>query len=245
MVYQASKILLKYYGQDKQIQYKSPIDIVTIADKEIEIWLCKELESAYPDFSIIAEEGYNKEGSSGYSWLLDPLDGTTSFAHTFPLFCISLALVDSNNQPILGVVYNPIYDEMFCAIQGQGAWLNEKLIHVSNTSSISLALLGTGFPYNRRSIMESLLSRLCQVLHVVHDIRRTGSAALDICFVACGRLDAYYEEGLKPWDTAAAILVAIEAGGQVTLFNGQPFDVYCPNIIASNGHIHQAVIELL
>ena len=236
---------MAYQTRDKKIEYKDTINLITAADRESEEYIYNEILRIFPEDSILAEEGHKKQGSSGYTWVVDPVDGTTSFAHGFPFFCISAGLMDKNNEPVLGFIYAPLLNEKFTAYKGGGAYLNGKSIHVSEVSTISKALVGTGFPYNRREIMERLMRRLSNFLHRVHDIRRTGSAALDIAYVACGRLDAYYEEGLQPWDVCAAHIVLKEAGGQLSKFNGDKYDLFIPETAASNTRVHAELLEIL
>ncbi|MDH5717030.1 MAG: inositol monophosphatase [Spirochaetia bacterium] len=240
----AGEIIMSYLLKDKKIEYKEEINMVTEADKESENYIVKSLKELFPNDGILAEENHKIESKSGYTWVIDPLDGTTSFSHNFPFFAVSIALVNEKNIPVLGVVYNPFYNEYFEAYENSGAKLNSKPINVSTVDNINKALIGTGFPYYRREHMQRILNRLGNFLNVVHDMRRTGSAALDICFVAAGRLDAYYEEGLKPWDTAAAYRILIEAGGMASKFDGKDFDINFPEIIASNAKIHPQVIKL-
>ena len=230
---------MQYINKDKEIQYKnSNINLVTRADRESEEYVCSTLQKEYPDDGILAEEGFRVESKSGYTWVVDPLDGTTSFSHGFPCFAVSIALVDSHQQPVLGVVYNPFYNELFSAVRGKGARLNDKPIHVSEIKSLDKSLIGTGFPYTRKTEMDLILERLSRILYTVHDIRRTGAASLDLCYVANGRLEGYYETGLQPWDVAAGLLIVEEAGGVNSLFNGDAIDIHIAETMASNGLIH-------
>ncbi len=246
IIYQAGKILMKYADdKEKIIHHKTSIDLLTEADKESEEFICSMLQEKFPEDSILAEEGFQYEGTGGNQWIVDPLDGTTSFAHNFPMFAVSMALVDQNEQPLIGLVYNPYFDELFHAMQGAGAFLNEAKIGVSLVDSIERSLIGTGFPYNRRKIMTSVLGRLENVLQSVHDIRRTGSAAIDICFVAAGRYEGYYEQGLKAWDMAAAVLIASEAGAKISKLNGDQFSLFEGEILITNSRIHHCLIDLL
>ena len=221
------------------------MNLVTEADKASEKLIVSKLKKHFPEDSIIAEEGSEIKGSSGYSWVIDPIDGTTNFAHKYPFYCISIGLVNNQKDPVLGVVYNPYFNETFYAIKGQGAFLNEKPIKVSAIKELSGALVATGFPYNRREMMQKILSRLKDFLLVVNDVRRSGSAALDICYVACGRNDLYYETGLNAWDCAAAVLIATEAGARASKFDGSPADIFFPEIVVSNSLLHEASLETL
>lgn len=248
---EAGKIIMEYYGHDqqkKQVTHKSEINLVTAADKASEEHITAQIRSAFPQDGILAEEasedGDSVASQNGLTWVIDPLDGTTSFAHTFPCFAVSIALVDQNNEPLAGAVYAPCLDELYEAYQGAGARLNGSTISVSGVNDLSRALLGTGFPYNRREIMDRVLKRLGDFLYRVHDIRRTGAAAVDLCFVAAGRLDGYYEEGLHAWDVAAGVCILREAGGRVSLYDGSPFNIFTPEIIATNKEIHEAMIDV-
>lgn len=241
----AGELIMAYQTKDKKIEYKDQVNLITAADRESEVFIYGELSRVFPADSILAEEGHKKEGSSGYTWVVDPIDGTTSFAHGFPFFCISAGLLGPGNEAVLGYIFAPLLNEKFTAFQNGGAFLNGKPIHVSEVGALSGALIGTGFPYNRRTIMDRLLRRLANFLYRVHDVRRTGSAALDISYVACGRLDAYFEEGLQPWDVCAAQVVLQEAGGQISKFNGDRFDLFVPETAASNRKLHAELLEVL
>jgi myo-inositol-1(or 4)-monophosphatase len=244
-IMKAGEIIMAYQNKDKKIEYKEAINLVTAADRDSEIFIYNEIHRIFPDDSILAEEGHKKQGTSGYTWVVDPVDGTTSFAHGFPFFCISAGLIDQNNEPVLGFIYAPMLNEKFTAYKNGGAFLNGLAVHVSDVKAMSGALIGTGFPYNRRTIMDKLMRRLANFLHEVHDVRRTGSAALDIAYVACGRLDAYYEEGLQPWDVCAAAIVLKEAGGFISKFNGDSFDLFFPEAAVSNSSLHNELLEIL
>jgi myo-inositol-1(or 4)-monophosphatase len=182
--------------------------------------------------------------SSEYRWIIDPLDGTVNFAHRVPIFCISIALT-FNGVVVLGVVFSPISGELFTAVNGKGAQLNGRPIKVSTVASISESLLVTGFAYNVNEIFNPVITRYGNCLKVAQGLRRLGSAALDLCYVACGRFEGFWEQNLKPWDTAAGCLIAAEAGGQVTTFSNQPFTIDQLEILATNGRVHGEMIELL
>ena len=246
IVYQAGEILMKYADdKEKIIHHKTALDLLTEADKESEELICSMLQEKFPEDSILSEEGFQYEGTSGNQWIVDPLDGTTSFAHDFPMFAVSMGLVDQNKQALIGLVYNPYFNELFHAVRGGGAFLNKNKISVSLVDSIARSLIGTGFPYNRREIMSKVLGRLEKILQHAHDIRRTGSASIDICFVAAGRYEGYYEQGLKAWDMAAAILIASEAGATISKFNGEQFNLFEGEILITNDKIHHRLIDLL
>lgn len=241
----AGEIPLKYLNTDKQIENKSPVNLLTIADKETEEFLVDFLKTEFPHDGLLAEEGHEYTGTSGFRWVIDPIDGTTSYAHGFPAFTISAGRIDENNHPVLGMVYQPLYKELYYAVKNSGAWMNQRKLQVTEQKEIASSLIGTGFPYNRREIMDQLMKRLAHFLHNTHDIRRTGSASLDMVYVAMGRLDAYYETGLHPWDTAAAALIVTEAGGIVSKFDGSNFDIFYPETIASNPYIHSDILRLI
>lgn len=244
-ILRAAEIPIKYLNSDKQIENKSPINLLTIADRETEEFLVRYLKETFPEDGILAEEGHEYPSQSGNRWVIDPIDGTTSYAHGFPAFTISVGLINTSNEPILGMVYHPVYKELYYAVKGQGAWMNERKLVVTSQNDIASSLIGTGFPYNRREIMDQLMKRLSHFLHHTHDIRRSGSASLDMVYVAMGRLDAYYETGLHPWDTAGAAIIVLEAGGKLSKFDGSGFDLFYPEVVASNPHIHGEVLRLI
>ena len=242
----AGEILMKYQNEGFTIDTKrNEIDIVTEADISSEKYVVSALSETFPEDAILAEEGSEKKGGSGYTWVIDPLDGTTSFSHKFPFFAVAIALVDADNKPIVGLVYAPKLNEFFCAAEGHGSYLNDVKLQVSQTKEMHKSLIGIGFPYNRREIMPRLMTRLSNVLHKAHDVRRSGSAALDICYVACGRYEAYFEEGLKAWDTAASVIILREAGGLVTNYSKGQFDIFVPEIVGSNQLVHDQIVQVI
>ena len=178
---------------------------------------------------------------SPYRWIIDPLDGTVNFAHGYPAFCVSIACEAAGGLQY-GVIYDPLRDELFEARKGQGAWLNGRPIRVSPTDRLDRALVATGFPYDIRERLPETIGRMGRILGVVQGLRRGGSAALDMCYVACGRFEGFYEENLKPWDTAAGLLLIEEAGGRITTFDGGAYDISSPNILASNGVLHDQLL---
>ena len=182
--------------------------------------------------------------SEAYRWLIDPLDGTVNFAHGFPMFCVSIAF-EAAGVVEYGVVYEPLRDELFEAVRGGGAWLNRRSLQVSGVDRMDAALLATGFPYDIRERLPETLARMGRVLAVSQGLRRAGSAALDLAYVAAGRMDGFFEENLKPWDTAAGMLLVIEAGGAVSTFAGKPYTIFSDNIMASNGLLHEALLKVL
>ena len=179
-----------------------------------------------------------------HRWIIDPLDGTVNFAHGFPLFCVSIAF-EAAGVMEYGVVYDPLREEVFEASRGAGAFVNSRPLKVSRVDRLGAALLATGFPYDIRERLPETLTRIGRLLGVSQGLRRAGSAALDLAYVAAGRLDGFWEENLKPWDTAAGVLLVLEAGGQVSTFNGNPYDLFSPNILASNGLLHQDLVEFI
>jgi len=236
--YRSAEILNGYLGKLTTIGKKGPIDLVTEADIESEKQIIAIIRALYPDHEFLAEEsGLNKSTPSIYRWIIDPLDGTTNFAHQIPIFAISIAFA-INDEVVVGVVLNPVSGELFTAIRGHGATLNGKAICVSNEHTISESLLVTGFPYDMALMIDPLIIRFKRCLQSARGIRRLGSAALDLCFIACGRFDGFWEEHLKPWDTAAGFLIAKEAGAMVTDFSGNPYTINKKEILATNSHIH-------
>ena len=236
-------------SRSRHIEYKGPVDLVTDTDRAVEALVVGQLRRAFPDHLIVAEEAASgaaleRPRPEQYAWYLDPLDGTVNFAHGLPHFAVSLALARGDELQ-LGIVHDPIRDETFVARRGGGATLNGASIRVSTTSAVEHALLATGFPYDRRTRLDFYIGFLADFLRQARDVRRIGSAALDLCYVACGRFDGFWEWQLKPWDTAAAALIVREAGGSVTDFRGGPFDPYGEQTLASNGAIHPAMVDLL
>ena len=237
-------ILQSRFGNISRVRKKAAQEIVTEADTESEKEIIAIISSNFPGHGILSEECGMMNPSSEYRWIIDPLDGTVNFAHRVPIFCISIALT-VNGGVVLGVVFNPISGELFSAINGKGSQLNDRPIKVSSVVSIAESLLVTGFAYNVNEIFNPVITRYGNCLKAAQGVRRLGSAALDLCYVACGRFDGYWEQNLKPWDTAAGCLIAAEAGGQVTTFSNQPFTIDQLEILATNGHVHGEMIELL
>jgi myo-inositol-1(or 4)-monophosphatase len=242
----AGEVLKKYWGKLTRIEEKTHAgDLVTEADKESERLIIAEIQNEFPAHSILGEEsGAVGNQDAEFLWIIDPLDGTTNYSHQYPFFAVSIGLVRRNN-PIAGVVYNPIYNELFVAAKGRGATLNHYPIKVSTVNSLSQSLLATGFPYNRRETKDNNYAEFFHLTSVTQGVRRQGSAALDLANVACGRLDGFWEQGLKPWDSAAGVLLVEEAGGKVTNYQGEPFDVYSNYILATNSRIHDALVSEL
>ena len=223
---------------------KSDKDLVTEVDVYVENYLIKNLSRVEPSFGFLAEEENQKRPSGLYYWVIDPIDGTNNYAHTYPFFCTSIALVEGK-RPIMGVIYDPVRDEMFWAGRDEGAFLNKRQIYPSKITRLGDALLCTGFAYRFRELKDNNLDNFGKFLYKTQGVRRDGSAALDLCYVACGRLDGFWEMHLKPWDTAAGAYILRQAGGRITKFSGGRFDIYFPEILASNGKIHKQMLDVL
>lgn len=244
----AGRVLAERFGRKIEISNKSELDLVTESDLASERLIIDRIRTYHPRHSMLAEEsGLNEVRDHGkqsdWRWIIDPLDGTTNYAHGYPCFCVSIGL-EHNGRLELGVVYDPIRDEMFAAERGAGASLNGRRISVSRTNSLSAALLCTGFPYDVRQRNEFAKHFASFIMHA-QGVRRDGAAALDLAYVAAGRFDGFWEEGLKPWDVAAGVLIIEEAGGRVTDYHGSPFDIYSPPILASNGLVHEQMRQVL
>lgn len=239
---ESGALLSELSNQPHEISYKRKSDIVTEADRRSEAMITERLRREFPGHAIVAEEGGGQETGSDYCWYVDPLDGTTNFAHGFPVYCVTLALA-YRDQMIAGVVYDPNREELFAAERGSGAYLNEKRINVSQTSSLTESLLGTGFP-PFASNHDLNLEFFFKFTHLSHGIRRAGAAALDLCSVAAGRFEGFWELKLNPWDKAAGSLLVTEAGGRVTDLAGGPFSIRRDEILASNGLIHENMLEV-
>jgi myo-inositol-1(or 4)-monophosphatase len=242
--YRGGDILRQHYGQLFAIRKKGAIDLVTTADIESEQAIVETIRSAFPDHGILAEEAGLIEGPAEMQWIIDPLDGTTNFAHGLGIFAVSIAFV-YQGEPVFGIVFNPISGETFTALSGQGAFLNSHAIGVTTTATMRDSLLVTGFPYDLARMPTDVLSRFARCLAAAQGVRRLGSAALDLCYVACGRFEGFWEENLKPWDTAAGMVIAIEAGARITNFDDQSYDINQKQILATNGRIHSAMCTLL
>jgi myo-inositol-1(or 4)-monophosphatase len=240
---ESGRLLKEIFGRKREVYFKGEIDLVTDADLRAEELIVKTIHARYPEHTIVSEEKQSWAGLSPYKWIIDPLDGTTNYAHGFPWFCVSIALA-IHGKPVLGVVYHPFLDQLFRAGKGAGAYLNEEPIRVSTTGKLGHSLLATGFPYNIHTEPEPAVSRFKKFLTRSRGIRRAGSAALDLCYVACGCFDGFWEANLKPWDTAAGALLVQEAGGLVTDFQDRPFAPAMPEILASNGHIHGQMVAV-
>lgn len=238
---EAGTLLMGYFHRRVKVEYKGDVDLVTEADRASEALITKRIRKRWPDHNILGEEGTRSEQGSEYRWYVDPLDGTTNFAHGFPVFCVSLAL-EYRDERVAAVILDPTREEMFTAEQGGGAFLNGKPIHVSSVGNLAECLVATGFPSHKRHKNPNIFF-YHQITLKTHGVRRAGSAALDLCDVACGRFDGFWEFNLNPWDTAAGVLIVQEAGGQVTRFDGQPFRIDSRETLASNGRVHEALLQ--
>jgi len=245
---EAGRLLAERLGRTSlQIENKSEIDLVTESDLASERLIIDRIKTYYPRHNILAEESGATASPTGaqteWRWIIDPLDGTTNYAHGYPCFCVSIGL-EHQGQLQVGVIYDPLRDEMFAAERGQGAALNGRRIQVSKTRSLGSALLCTGFPYDVRERGE-FARHFANFIMNAQGVRRDGTAALDLAYVACGRFDGFWEEGLRPWDVAAAVLIIEEAGGKVTHYDGSAFDIYSAPILASNGLVHEQMMKVL
>ncbi len=248
-VAEAGERLRAVWRGSKRVEYKGPVDLVTESDREIEALIVERLRAAFPDHLIVAEEASAgispaRPPADRYAWYLDPLDGTVNFAHGHPQFCVALGLAYGAELQ-LGIVHDPVRDETWFARRGHGATLNGEPIAVSEVSNLEEALLATGFPYDRRTHAAFYLEFVADFLQRACDVRRAGSAALDLCYVASGRVDGFWEWRLKPWDTAAASLIVSEAGGRVSDFANDPFDLYGEQTLASNGRLHATMLAVM
>lgn len=239
---ESGALLARMSKQPHEITYKRKSDIVTEVDRQSEALIIERIRSHFPDHAIVAEEGGGKDTGSDYCWYVDPLDGTTNFAHGFPVYCVTLALA-YRDEVIAGVVYDPNREELYAAESGAGAYLNDQRITVSQTTDLAESLLGTGFP-PFASNHDLNLQFFFKLTHLSHGIRRAGAAALDLCSVAVGRFEGFWELKLNPWDKAAGALLVMEAGGRVTDLAGGPFSLHRDEIFASNGLIHGPMLEV-
>ncbi len=240
----AGKLLKEGIGKELNIEYKGEVDIVTDLDLAAQAEIVSIIRSRHPEHGILTEESKETKSESEYRWIIDPLDGTTNFAHGFPVFCVSVAL-EKDGVVELGVVYDPTRDELFTATLSSGAYLNGDSIRVSGVGELDISLLATGFPYDIRTSKENNLDHFADFAVRAQAIRRAGSAALDLCYVASGRFDGFWELKLKPWDIAAGGLIVTEAGGRVTDFTGASTSVDCKRLLASNGLIHADMSRIL
>lgn len=240
----AGALLRENFAESHREMYKGAVEMVTEMDTASEQMIVTAIREHLPTHAIEAEEGFGKEEPSGYRWFVDPLDGTHNYAHGYPHFAVSLALY-MGEQALLGVVHDPLRNEFFWATHGGGAFLNGRRLHVSSRAPLVDSLVSTGFPYDKATQSDNNVAEFSRVAPRVSGIRRSGSAALDLCYVAAGRQEAHWELGLKAWDIAAGCLLVVEAGGQVTGPGGQPWSVRNPQIVASNGQIHDELLQVL
>jgi myo-inositol-1(or 4)-monophosphatase len=241
---EAGEFLKGKFHETQDITYKGEIDLVTEADRGCEALLIARIEKAFPGHGILAEETRGSALTKEFTWIIDPLDGTTNYAHQYPVFCVSIAL-QRDGEVIVGAICNPMMDELFVVEKGQGALLNGRRLCVSATADLSRSLLATGFPYDIRVNPDNNINYFAALAVKAQAIRRAGAAALDLAYLAAGRFDGFWELQLRPWDTAAGCLMVTEAGGVVTDLFGGPFDLYSPHILATNGRIHEAMEEVL
>lgn len=241
----AGKVQLEHFGKVRHVEYKGAINLVTEVDKECEKLIVGKLQENFPEDDILAEEGSGERHKTQRRWIVDPLDGTVNYTHSFPFFCTSIAL-EKNGELELGVIYDPNRDEMFSAIKGEGAMLNGESISVSKAPTLNEALVATGFAYNvRQEERFDNLDNFSKFVKIARAVRRPGSAAIDLAWLACGRIDGFWELFLKPWDMAAGVCIIQEAGGLVTSFDGSPYNLYGTQILASNGIIHNEMMHVL
>lgn len=242
---EAGALLMQYFHQGLKIEYKGDADLVTAADRASETLIRERICAQFPSHDVLGEEQGLKDSGSEYRWYVDPLDGTTNFAHGYPVFCVSMALehrANGDGERIAGVVYDPTRNEMFTADKGKGAQLDGKPIHVSKAAQLKECLLATGFPSHKRHKNPNI-HFYHQITLRTHGVRRAGSAALDLCNVACGRFDGFWEFNLNPWDTAAGVLIVEEAGGIVSRYDGSAFELNSRETLASNGLVHDALLH--
>ncbi|GEP89389.1 myo-inositol-1(or 4)-monophosphatase [Chitinophaga terrae (ex Kim and Jung 2007)] len=241
----SGKILQQYFDGPFEVTSKSSInDLVTEVDKKSEEAIIAVIKETYPDHFILSEEVGELKSASSVKWIIDPIDGTVNFANGIPLCCISIG-VEKDGEIILGAVYNPFMNELFVAEKGQGATLNNRPIKVSSKTNIEQTCLVTGFPYQWQDMPNNPLQAFETIVKKGIPVRRLGSAAIDLCWVACGRFDGFYEHHLQPWDSAAGSLIVTESGGRITDFSGNPYSPYQKQVLATNGHIHQALQDLV
>ncbi|VAX24892.1 Inositol-1-monophosphatase [hydrothermal vent metagenome] len=241
---EAGAIQTSYLSKNFKIDRKGEIDLVTEIDLKCERAIIDIIKQTYPDHGALAEEKGAYSPGHEYKWIIDPIDGTTNYAHGFPVYCSSVAL-EAKGEVIVGAVYDPTRDEMFCAAKGGGATLNGKPISVSDVDDLIDSLLATGFPYTIKTEKINNLKQFGDMSMRAQAIRRPGAAALDLCYVACGRLDGFWEYHLKPWDMAGGVLIVSEAGGKTTACDGGRLDIYNQSLLASNGKIHEPMLEVL
>ena len=241
----AGAILMEHFGNISSYEQKStPIDLLTIADTQSEAFILNEIKTTFPDHNIIAEESNSVSKNSDYCWVIDPLDGTTNFVHSLPIFAVSIGL-QYKDETIVGVVYNPAADKCFFAEKNGGAFLNGEAIHTTSTNTLSKSLLVTGFPYIHDDRWRKGFDLFKTLYGKTQGVRRLGAAALDFCFVAMGRFEGFWEFGLEPWDVCAGGLIVKEAGGKVSDWDDSPMPFSGNRVLATNGHIHGEMMDVL
>ncbi len=240
----AGDILRRNWGRQQSIHFKGEINLVTAVDRESEAYIIDRIRSSFPDHGILSEESAELTSDSPYRWIVDPLDGTTNYAHNYPCFCVSIGL-ERGGELIAGAVFDPVLGESYTACAGGGAFLNGAPIRVSSIGDLRRSLLATGFAYDVNTSADNNFNYFREFVFTGQAIRRDGSAALDLCYLACGRFDGFWELKLKPWDTAAGLLLLREAGGMATRLDGSAYDLDQPDILASNGRIHEQMIAVI
>ncbi len=246
-VIHAGEIQMAHFGRDLHVDKKGAIDLVTEIDLRVEREFRSLIATRFPDHVVLGEEfsgAEERDEVPDYCWVFDPVDGTTNYAHGLPIFCSSLAL-EIRGIPSVAAIYDPSRRELYTAERGQGAWLNGVPLRVSSASTLIDSLLCTGFPYSVQHDADALVGLFAEFLKVSRAVRRLGSAAIDLCYVAAGRLDGFWEQSLHPWDVAAGALIIQEAGGRVTDLAGGPYSSRAGNLVASNGHIHDAMVQVI
>ncbi len=246
VVVRAGAIQMGKFGTDIRVDKKGTIDLVTEVDVEVERMVRALLAARFPEHAVYAEElsGDDPAGRASHVWVCDPIDGTTNYSHGLPIFCASLAL-EVNGEPVVGAVYDPSRGELFTAERGVGAFLNGRRLRVSSTADLVDAVLVTGFPYDVHQRVEEIVGLFARFVGRARAVRRLGSAAMDLCYIAAGRMDGFWEQELKPWDTAAAVLIVREAGGRVTGMDGGPYHSRVPHLLATNGGVHDAMLQTI
>ena len=248
---EAGNLVRTFYESGVETEYKGEADLVTEADRASERLIVDRLHTRFPSHGVYGEEGTRGQMESEYRWYIDPVDGTTNFAHRYPVFCVSMGLeyrpthlsADEDGQIVAGVIYDPTRDELFVAEKGKGAYLNGRRIQVSRTTTVAESLLATGFPSRKRH-QNPNIHFYQEITMRSHGVRRAGSAALDLAYTACGRFDGYWEFNLNPWDTSAGFLMVTEAGGTLTYFDDSPFHLASKELLASNGLIHRELVQI-
>jgi myo-inositol-1(or 4)-monophosphatase len=243
-VVRAGEMQMQRFGSGVRIDKKGRIDLVTEVDVAVERMFRAMIAERFPDHDVLAEEMGQPRSGARYRWVFDPLDGTTNYAHGIPLFCATLAL-EIDDEPVVGAVFDPNRNELFTAERGVGAWMNGEPLEVSDAATLIDSVLVTGFPYDLRERIENLLETFGAFLTHARAVRRLGSAAIDLCWVAAGRMDGFWEQNLKPWDTMAGALIVQEAGGRVTGLDGSTWRAADGHILASNGHIHDQMLGVI